>query len=78
MITKHTLTSDFPEFTEQIHTLKIENAHFKKLFASYDEIDHKIYNSETNTEPTSDEILNQMRIERVKIKDEIYNFLKNN
>ena len=35
MITKHQLVIDFPEFAEKIHTLKMENAHFKKLFENY-------------------------------------------
>jgi uncharacterized protein YdcH (DUF465 family) len=78
MITKHQLTIDFPEFAEKIHTLKMENAHFKKLFENYDELDHAIYNVESDTEPKSDEVLNKMRIERVRVKDEIYQFLMHN
>ena len=78
MITKHQLTIDFPEFAEKIHTLKMENAHFKKLFESYDELDHAIYNVESDNEPKSDEVLNKMRIERVRVKDEIYQFLMHN
>ncbi len=78
MITKHQLTIDFPEFAEKIHTLKMENAHFKKLFENYDELDHAIYNVESDTEPKSDDVLNKMRIERVRVKDEIYQFLMHN
>ena len=44
MITKHQLAIEFPEYAEKIHTLKIENAHFRKLFERYDDIDHRIYN----------------------------------
>lgn len=78
MITKHQLTIYFPEFAEKIHTLKMENAHFKKLFENYDELDHAIYNIESDTEPKSDDVLNKMRIERVRVKDEIYQFLMHN
>lgn len=78
MITKHQLTIDFPEFAEKIHTLKMENAHFKKLFENYDELDHAIYNIESDTQPKSDDVLNKMRIERVRVKDEIYQFLMHN
>jgi uncharacterized protein YdcH (DUF465 family) len=78
MITKHQLAIDFPEFAEKIHNLKMENAHFKKLFESYDELDHAIYNVETDTQPKSDDVLNKMRIERVRVKDEIYQFLIHN
>lgn len=78
MITKHQLIIDFPEFEEKIHTLKIENAHFKKLFEKYDELDHAIYNIETNADPKSEDVLNKMRIERVVVKDEIYALLIHN
>jgi len=29
---KHSLLNEFPEFSEKIHKMKIENAHFRKLF----------------------------------------------
>jgi uncharacterized protein YdcH (DUF465 family) len=78
MITRHNLTKDFPEFADKIHELKTHNAHFKKLFDNYDEIDHEIYRIETDTEPSSDATLNQLRSERVRLKDEIFDFLSNN
>ena len=55
-----------------------ENAHFRKLFESYDDIDHRIYKIESNTDPKSDDALNKLRIDRVRLKDELYTFLKNN
>lgn len=78
MIKKHQLTNDFPEFETKINDLKVNNAHFKKLFESYDELDHEIYRIESDAEPASDEALNNLRLERVKLKDEIYNFLQQN
>ena len=47
-------------------------------FDNYDEIDHEIYRIETDTEPSSDATLNQLRSERVRLKDEIFDFLSNN
>jgi len=78
MITRHQLITDFPEFEEKIHDLKISHAHFKKLFEKYDELDHEIYRIETDTTPSSDETLNQLRTDRVRLKDEIFDFLKSN
>mgnify|MGYP006207357659 CR=1 FL=1 len=78
MITKHQLAIEFPEYAEKIHTLKIENAHFRKLFDSYDVLDHEIYNIESDSDPKSDDVLNKLRKDRVRLKDEIYTFLKNN
>lgn len=78
MITKHQLIVDFPEFETKIHDLKVSDHHFKNLFEKYDRLDHEIYRIETDTEPASDDILNNLRIERVHIKDEIYAYLSTN
>lgn len=78
MIKKHVLSEAFPEFEEKINVLKVENNHFKKLFDEYDELDHEIYRIESDAEPATDEVLNKLRMERVHLKDEIYNFLQQN
>ncbi|MEZ4853910.1 YdcH family protein [Flavobacterium sp.] len=78
MIRKHSLTEAFPEFEEKINDLKVNNAHFKKLFEQYDELDHEVYRIESDAEPASDEVLNKLRMDRVHLKDEIYTFLKEN
>ncbi|TDQ18418.1 hypothetical protein DFQ04_0217 [Algoriphagus boseongensis] len=78
MIRKHPLTEEFPEFEEKILELKVDNEYFKNLFDSYDELDHEIYRIESDSEPASDETINQLRIKRLHLKDEIYQFLKDN
>ena len=76
MYKKHPLTEEFPEFAEKIHTLKVDDEHFKKLYDEYDEVDHEIYRIESDAEPASDETANQLRISRLRLKDEIYQLLK--
>lgn len=76
MFRKHPLTDEFPEFEAKIHTLKVDNEHFKKLFEEYDEVDHEIYRIESDAAPASDETTNQLRITRLRLKDEIYRMLK--
>lgn len=78
MISKHILTQEFPEYETKISNLKVENAHFKKLFHEFDELDHEIYRIESDSEPASDDALNELRKKRVHLKDEIYQFLVNN
>lgn len=75
MIKKHNLSEAFPEFEEKIYLLKTNDNHFKNLFEKYDDLDHEIYRIETNTEPASDDTLNELRIARVRLKDEIYQYL---
>ncbi len=78
MYRKHPLSEEFPEFEEKILLLKVENGHFKKLYDEYDELDHHIYRVESDVEPSTDEVANQLRIARLRLKDEIYRFLKEN
>ncbi|MDP2041993.1 MAG: YdcH family protein [Algoriphagus sp.] len=76
MFRKHPLTNEFPEFETKIHDLKVEDEHFKKLFDEYDEVDHEIYRIESDAQPASDETANQLRITRLRLKDELYRMLK--
>lgn len=75
MVTKHILTQEFPEFEGKINTLKTENTHFKKLFHDFDELEHEIFRVESDSEPASDDALHELRVKRVHLKDEIYQFL---
>ena len=75
---KHDLHHEFPQFEERIHELKVNDNHFKKMFDEYHELNKEIHRIETDTEPASDETLNDLRVKRVHLKDELYNQLVNN
>lgn len=74
----HDLIHEFPELRDKIHELKLNNHHFRNLFDEYHKLDHLIHSAETNTEPTNDEHLNEMRLKRVHLKDELYKILTEN
>lgn len=74
---KHSLLNEFPEFSEKIHEMKTENAHFRKLFDEYHEIEHEIHRIKTGAENTSDEVLNQLKIKLLQHKDILYQMLIN-
>jgi uncharacterized protein YdcH (DUF465 family) len=78
MIKKHNLSEAFPEFEEKILKFKVDDNHFKNLFNKYDELDHEIYRIESDAEPATDDTLNELRVERVRLKDEIYVYLNKN
>ena len=50
---KHDLLHEFPEHKEKIHDLKLNNAHFRKLFDDYDVVEHDIHRIETGAEATT-------------------------
>lgn len=72
---KHDLLHEFPEMKEKIHTLKTTDAHFRKFFDEYHEVDHSIHSIETGATATTDEHLNELRKRRVILKDSIYEIL---
>lgn len=74
---KHSLLNEFPEFSEKIHEMKTENAHFRKIFDEYHEIEHEIHRIKTGAESTTDEVLNQLKIKLLQHKDILYQMLIN-
>lgn len=74
---KHDLLHEFPEHRDKIHTLKTTDAHFRKLFDEYHDIDHHVHRIENGSEATTDEHLNELRLKRVHLKDSLYEYLKN-
>lgn len=72
----HELAEEFPEYREKLHALKLGNAHFRKLSDQYHELNREIHRIETDVAPTEDLHHQELRRRRVKLKDEIYRWLK--
>lgn len=73
--TPHELAEEFPEHAAKMHELKQSDAHFAKLSDAYHDVNRAIHRAETNIEPTDDFHMEEMRKERLKLKDEIYGML---
>ncbi|WP_028293402.1 YdcH family protein [Oceanobacter kriegii] len=74
-IEPHDLHHDFPEFNEQISELKVSNRHFAKLFEEYTAIDKEVHRIEEQKEAASNDALEQLKLQRVALKDELYSML---
>lgn len=72
---KHDLHHEFPQFNDRIHDLKVSDHRFKRLFDAYHEVNNDIHAIETGAVNTTDEALNQLRMKRVHLKDELYGML---
>ena len=70
--TPHELAEEFPELVEQMHALKMSNAHFSRLFDEYHEINRQIHRAETNIEPMDDLAAIELRKQRMQLKDQLY------
>lgn len=73
---KHDLLHELPESKEAIHTLKMNNNHFSKLFDQYHEVDHEVHRIETGAENTSDEYLEEKKKERLSLKDQLFAMIR--
>ncbi len=76
MIDNHSLANELPEYKDAIHTLKMSNAHFAKLFDEYHATDKEIHRIEQGVEVTSDDYLEGLKRKRLHNKDALYHMLK--
>ena len=74
----HDLVHEFPEYREKIHNLKMTNDHFKKLFDDYHKLDKEVYRVGNNIEPRSDEAMEELKKQRLALKDELFQILRHN
>ena len=67
----HELQDEFPDKTALIAQLAKTNYLFRRLASRYDEVNRHIYRIESEDEPTADEVLEDLKKERLKLKDQI-------
>ena len=60
------------EYREVISKLKVENAHFAKIFEKHNELDQKIVDIDEGREHMSDADLDVLKKEKLRLKDEAY------
>lgn len=71
----HELAEEFPEHKDRIHDLKMTNAHFARLADEYHQLNREIHRIEAAGINTSDEEFENLKLVRVRLKDEIYEML---
>src|ERR671912_346523 len=74
--TPNQLDEDFPEMAERMHALKTSNNRFARLLEEYNEVNRTIHRIETRVEPTSEDIEEELKRQRVRLKDEIHQMLQ--
>ena len=67
----HELHQEFPEQAEKISALKVNNAHFARLADHYHSTNLEIHRIESEVSPASDEALEDLKKQRLQLKDEI-------
>jgi len=75
-IEHHDLVHEFPEFREQIHTLKISDAHFARLFDEYHQVTKQVERMEAEIEPVCTKTEAEYKKKRLNLKDRLHAMLK--
>ncbi len=65
----------FSEYRELITQLKADNAHFAQVFDQHDDLDAKIKRMEAHIEPGTDLEIEQLKKEKLRLKDVVYHVL---
>jgi uncharacterized protein YdcH (DUF465 family) len=75
-LSHHPLVQEFPEHKDDIHRLKMDNTYFHNLMEKYEELDKQIFRIEDGSEPTEDLIVEQLKKERLAMKDELLQIIQ--
>lgn len=62
----------FPEFSEQIATLRSQDAHFASLFSRHDELDQEIKDMEAGVIPADGTMIENLKKQKLQLKDQVY------
>jgi len=63
------------EYKEEIHELKMNNAHFAKVFEKHNDLDNQIEHAENGDTPLTDMELEVLKKEKLQLKDEAYKMI---
>lgn len=73
--TPHELRAEFPDKVEQLHALKVSNLEAARLMDVYHDLNREIHRIEIGVAPTSDEVLEDLKKQRLALKDKIFALL---
>ena len=74
-IDHHDLHQEFPEMHDAINMLRHGNPMFARLFATYHRLTGSVEDLEEHDMPVADFTLEDMKKQRVKLKDDLYHMM---
>lgn len=72
----HDLMHEFPDYAEKIRTLRQDKGEFANLMDEYDELDARVRKLEELGQPVADETLEDLKKQRLSLKDRLYLMLQ--
>lgn len=65
------LNHAFPDFIEQMHTMRATDGHFKKLYEDYLAIEKELHRIESGAETPADTYVEELKKKRLALKDDM-------
>ncbi|WP_462320033.1 YdcH family protein [Halochromatium sp.] len=72
----HDVIHEFPELEGKIDEMRASNSTFAELMDSYDNLDAKVRQLEELGTPVADETIEDLKKERLLLKDRLYDLLR--
>lgn len=72
----HDLLHEFPDLETKIAALKESNQSFARLMTEYDTLDARVRRLEELGTPVADETIEDLKKERLLLKDRLYDMLR--
>jgi uncharacterized protein len=73
---KHDLIHEFPELEGKIEAMRESNEPFASLMNQYDDLDARVRKLEELGTPVADETIEDLKKERLLLKDRLYELLR--
>ena len=74
-VSHHPLLAEFPQLREQLHARKQTDQHLARLAEEYEQLDKRIVRVENGAESLPDASLEDLKKQRLRLKDELYALL---
>ncbi len=74
-IEHHDLLHEFPEHRDRIHDLKVNHAHFSRLFDEYHQVTKDVERMESEIEAVCTQTEETAKLRRLHLKDELHTMI---
>ncbi len=68
----HDLLHEFPELADKIQNMRNQDQSFARLMDTYNDLDQRIRELEELAQPVADETMEDLKKQRLRLKDQLY------
>lgn len=76
MGTHHDLAQDFPELKDDIHAMKMTDAHFRRLAEEYEAVCKELHRAQDGAGVMDDAHAEELKKQRLTLKDDLFAMLR--